>query len=95
MGRQEAFDIFRRDYEHNATIEENKQSLKQRYSEAKSLGQHVNESRQKISKSKSLCDDSVTISTFKCKAGHETREFESCPKNSSLGYQNGLLDTRK
>ena len=29
------------------------------------------------------------------KAGHETREFESCPKNSSLGYQNGLLDTRK
>ena len=28
-------------------------------------------------------------------AGHETREFESCPKNSSLGYQNGLLDTRK
>ena len=29
------------------------------------------------------------------KAGHETWEFESCLKNSSLGYQNGLLDTRK
>ncbi len=50
IGRQEAFDIFRRDYHQNATIEDNKVLLKQRYSEAKTLGQQVNESRQKISK---------------------------------------------
>ena len=51
IGRQEAFEIFRRDYEHNDAIEENKQVLKDRYAEAKSLGEVVNKSRAKISKS--------------------------------------------
>lgn len=50
VGRQEAFEIFRRDYYNNPTIEENKLNLKQRYAEAKSLGEGVNKSRQKISK---------------------------------------------
>ena len=49
VGRQEAFEIFRRDYEHNDAIEENKQELKQRYAEAKKLGEKVNKSRQHIS----------------------------------------------
>ncbi len=49
LGRQEAFEIFRRDYEHNDAIEENKKSLKQRYAEAKRLGEIVNQSRSKIS----------------------------------------------
>ena len=51
VGRQEAFEIFRRDYYNNPTIEGNKHDLKQRYAEAKSLGEAVNKSRQKISKS--------------------------------------------
>ena len=51
MGRQEAFEIFRRDYEHNQTINDNKQLLKDRYAEAKSLGEKVNHTRTKISKS--------------------------------------------
>ena len=49
MGRQEAFEIFRRDYHSNHKIEENKRILKQRYSEAKGLGEQVNASRTKIS----------------------------------------------
>lgn len=53
VGRQEAFEIFRRDYQHNDTIEENKQELKQRYTEAKALGEKVNKSRQKINHLKS------------------------------------------
>lgn len=48
VGRQEAFEIFRRDYYNNLTIEENKHNLKQRYAEAKSLGEGVNKSRQRI-----------------------------------------------
>lgn len=48
VGRKEAFETFRRDYPHNDTIEENKQTLKQRYAEAKRLGEKVNSSRQKI-----------------------------------------------
>ena len=51
VGRQEAFEIFRRDYDQNTTIEENKQTLKQRYAEAKTLGERVNKTRGKISKS--------------------------------------------
>ncbi len=50
MGRQEAFEIFRRDYHNNQTIEANKATLKQRYAEAKSLGETVNKARAKISK---------------------------------------------
>ena len=49
IGRQEAFEIFRRDYEHNDSIEDNKQELKERYAEAKSRGEIVNKSRAKIS----------------------------------------------
>ncbi|XP_077994037.1 kinesin-like protein KIF6 [Glandiceps talaboti] len=52
VGRQEAFEIFRRDYTQNMTIEDNKHLLKQRYSEAKSLGQQVNESRLRINQLK-------------------------------------------
>lgn len=48
VGRKEAFETFRRDYPYNGTIEENKQTLKQRYAEAKRLGEQVNSSRQKI-----------------------------------------------
>ena len=50
MGRQEAFEIFRRDYSQNSAIEQKKAALKERYVEAKHLGECVNSARQKISK---------------------------------------------
>ncbi|XP_013391269.1 kinesin-like protein KIF6 [Lingula anatina] len=53
VGRQEAFEIYRRDYEHNQTIEDNKSTLKARYAEAKSLGELVNKSRKQINHIKS------------------------------------------
>ncbi|XP_061480889.1 kinesin-like protein KIF6 isoform X3 [Rhineura floridana] len=48
LGHQEAFEIFKRDYADSITIEDNKQLLKQRFAEAKSLGEKVNEIRNKI-----------------------------------------------
>ncbi|XP_066467721.1 kinesin-like protein KIF6 [Tiliqua scincoides] len=48
IGRQEAFQIFKRDYANSITIEDNKQLLKQRFAEAKTLGEKVNEIRNKI-----------------------------------------------
>ncbi|XP_053161314.1 kinesin-like protein KIF6 isoform X4 [Hemicordylus capensis] len=48
LGRQEAFEIFKNDYADSITIEDNKQLLKQRFAEAKSLGERVNETRNKI-----------------------------------------------
>lgn len=49
MGRQEAFDIFRRDYEHNDEIDEQKSFLKKSYAEAKLLGEQINTARNKLS----------------------------------------------
>ncbi|XP_075719601.1 kinesin-like protein KIF6 [Rhinoderma darwinii] len=48
LGRQEAFEIFKRDYPDRVGIEDNKALLKQRFAEAKSLGEDVNEVRQRI-----------------------------------------------
>ncbi|XP_018610608.2 kinesin-like protein KIF6 isoform X1 [Scleropages formosus] len=52
MGRQEAFDIFRRDHEDNVTIDDNKALLKQRFAEAKALGEQVNGARNRINELK-------------------------------------------
>ncbi|CAH1780503.1 unnamed protein product, partial [Owenia fusiformis] len=52
MGRQEAFEIFRRDYPQNSAIDEHKRDLKSRYQEAKKLGEVVNKSRTKINEVK-------------------------------------------
>ncbi|XP_064621480.1 kinesin-like protein KIF6 [Lineus longissimus] len=52
LGRQEAFEIFRRDYNENQSIDGNKVLLKQRYGEAKTLGERVNKSRSNINKVK-------------------------------------------
>ncbi|XP_039770771.1 kinesin-like protein KIF6 isoform X2 [Ornithorhynchus anatinus] len=49
LGRQEAFEIFKRDHADSITIDDNKQLLKQRFAEAKALGENVNEARNKIS----------------------------------------------
>ena len=49
-GRQEAFDHFRRDNPLNHKLEEHKRILKQRYTEAKTLGEEINQSRNQISK---------------------------------------------
>jgi kinesin family protein 6/9 len=51
IGKQEAFEIFKRDYSENAAIEEQKKLLKKNYAEAKIMGESINVSRNKISKS--------------------------------------------
>ncbi|XP_010637181.1 kinesin-like protein KIF6 [Fukomys damarensis] len=48
FGRQQAFEIFKRDHADSVTIDDNKQILKQRFSEAKALGESINEARRKI-----------------------------------------------
>ncbi|XP_030801623.1 kinesin-like protein KIF6 [Camarhynchus parvulus] len=45
---QEAFEIFKQDHADSITIEDNKQLLKQRFDEAKCLGEKLNEVRNKI-----------------------------------------------
>ncbi|KAM4692828.1 kinesin-like protein KIF6 [Discoglossus pictus] len=52
LGRQEAFEIFKRDYPERVTVEDNKALLKQRYAEAKSLGEEVNRVRNRINQLK-------------------------------------------
>ncbi|NWU35781.1 KIF6 protein, partial [Hylia prasina] len=48
LGCQEAFEVFKRDHADSITIEDNKQLLKQRFDEAKCLGEKLNEARNKI-----------------------------------------------
>ncbi|XP_030355914.1 kinesin-like protein KIF6 isoform X2 [Strigops habroptila] len=45
---QEAFEVFKQDHADSVTIEDNKQLLKQRFAEAKCLGEKLNEVRNKI-----------------------------------------------
>ncbi|XP_070953202.1 kinesin-like protein KIF6 isoform X4 [Macaca nemestrina] len=54
LGRQEAFEIFKRDHADSVTIDDNKQILKQRFSEAKALGESINEARSKIGISENM-----------------------------------------
>ncbi|XP_055878484.1 kinesin-like protein KIF6 isoform X1 [Biomphalaria glabrata] len=54
LGRQEAFDIFMRDYRDREKIESNKQILKQRYGEAKAMGEQLNKSKQKMNHLKNI-----------------------------------------
>jgi kinesin family protein 6/9 len=49
MGKQEAFEIFKRDYQGNVEIEEQKRFLKNSYAEAKLLGELINTTRNKLS----------------------------------------------
>ncbi|XP_062475058.1 kinesin-like protein KIF6 isoform X7 [Pezoporus occidentalis] len=48
LGCQEAFEVFKRDHADSVTTEDNKQLLKQRFAEAKCLGEKLNEVRNKI-----------------------------------------------
>ncbi|NXK60862.1 KIF6 protein, partial [Sylvietta virens] len=48
LGCQEAFEVFQRDHADSITMEDNKQLLKQRFDEAKCLGEKLNEVRNKI-----------------------------------------------
>ncbi|XP_056151323.1 kinesin-like protein KIF6 [Lampris incognitus] len=52
LGKREAFEIFRRDHEDSLTIEDNKAVLKQRFAEAKALGEQVNMARTKVNELK-------------------------------------------
>uniref|UniRef100_A0A8C8Z3M3 Kinesin-like protein n=1 Tax=Prolemur simus TaxID=1328070 RepID=A0A8C8Z3M3_PROSS len=59
LGRQEAFEIFKRDHADSITIDDNKQILKQRFSEAKALGESINEARRKIGISENMAVPSM------------------------------------
>ncbi|KFP18261.1 Kinesin-like KIF6, partial [Egretta garzetta] len=48
LGCQEAFEVFKQDHADSITIEDNKQLLKQRFTEARCLGEKLNEVRNKI-----------------------------------------------
>ncbi|NXF67298.1 KIF6 protein, partial [Ciccaba nigrolineata] len=48
LGCQEAFEVFKRDHADSITIDDNNQLLKQRFAEAKCLGEKLNEVRNKI-----------------------------------------------
>nr|XP_009475900.1 PREDICTED: kinesin-like protein KIF6 [Pelecanus crispus] len=48
LGCREAFEVFKLDHADSVTIEDNKQLLKQRFTEAKCLGKKLNEVRNKI-----------------------------------------------
>uniref|UniRef100_A0A8B9G3D5 Kinesin-like protein n=1 Tax=Amazona collaria TaxID=241587 RepID=A0A8B9G3D5_9PSIT len=59
LGCQEAFEVFKRDHADSVTTEDSKQLLRQRFAEAKCLGEKMNEVRNKISEYilTSLCSD--------------------------------------
>uniref|UniRef100_A0A8C5U379 Kinesin-like protein n=1 Tax=Malurus cyaneus samueli TaxID=2593467 RepID=A0A8C5U379_9PASS len=59
LGCQEAFEVFKWDHADSITIEDNKELLKQRFDEAKCLGEQLNEMRNKISEyiRINLCSD--------------------------------------
>ncbi|XP_072189885.1 kinesin-like protein KIF6 [Excalfactoria chinensis] len=48
LGYQEAFEVFKQDHADSITIGDNEQLLKQRFAEAKCLGEKINEVRNKI-----------------------------------------------
>jgi hypothetical protein len=50
VGRQEAYEIFKRDYQGNHEIEDQKRFLKKSYAEAKLLGELINTTRNKMSR---------------------------------------------
>uniref|UniRef100_A0A8C3R5M6 Kinesin-like protein KIF6/9 C-terminal domain-containing protein n=1 Tax=Cyanoderma ruficeps TaxID=181631 RepID=A0A8C3R5M6_9PASS len=56
LGCQEAFEVFKRDHADSITIEDNKQLLKQRFDEAKCLGEKLNEVRNKINICWKICN---------------------------------------
>uniref|UniRef100_A0A8C0ICU5 Kinesin-like protein n=1 Tax=Bubo bubo TaxID=30461 RepID=A0A8C0ICU5_BUBBB len=56
LGSQEAFEVFKRDHADSITIDDNNQLLKQRFAEAKCLGEKLNEVRNKISEYILICN---------------------------------------
>ncbi|XP_073527819.1 kinesin-like protein KIF6 isoform X2 [Phyllobates terribilis] len=71
LGRQEAFEIFKRDYPDRIGIEDNKALLKHRFAEAKSLGRDMNDVRQRINH---------------LKAAVEQRRMQQAAQGVSSGY---------
>ena len=64
VGRQEAFDHFRRGNALNQKFEEHKRTLKQRYEDAKTLAEEINQFRNRISKPRSFSPVRVHFSVF-------------------------------
>ncbi|KAL5269965.1 hypothetical protein ACHWQZ_G003441 [Mnemiopsis leidyi] len=84
-GRQEAFDIFRRDYKNNATIEQNKSELKAKMKEAKQIGGLVNKSREKINSLKSSIEQRRIAMAVQGLVDSDAAEYD--PKEEELKRQ--------
>ncbi|KAJ1148073.1 hypothetical protein NDU88_000914 [Pleurodeles waltl] len=87
LGRQEAFEIFKRDYADSVTIEDNKQLLKQRFAEAKALGEKVNEARNKINQLKGEVEQRRMQKAALCVTGAATDVEEPDPVEEHLRSQ--------
>ncbi|XP_062863067.1 kinesin-like protein KIF6 isoform X2 [Trichomycterus rosablanca] len=75
MGRQEAFEIFRSEHEDYITIEDNKTILKQRFAEAKALGEQVNQARNRVNELKKQLEmRRMQIAAQGVIGSHETSE---------------------
>lgn len=70
-GRQEAFEIFKRDYRENHIIDENKRGLRNRYADAKKLGQQVNTAREAINAIKAKLEKLKIRKSLKAASGGE------------------------
>ncbi|XP_063683235.1 kinesin-like protein KIF6 [Bolinopsis microptera] len=81
-GRQEAFDIFRRDYKNNSAIEQNKSELKTKMKEAKQIGGLVNKSREKINSLKSSIEQRRIAMAVQGLVHSDVAEFD--PKEEEL-----------
>ncbi|KAM4625912.1 kinesin-like protein KIF6 [Polymixia lowei] len=87
IGKQEAFEIFKRDHEDCLTIEDNKALLKQRFAEAKALGEQVNEARNRVNDLKKQLEMRRIQRAAHGVTGNHTEEKEADPVEEDLRKQ--------
>uniref|UniRef100_A0A3B1J1R4 Kinesin-like protein KIF6/9 C-terminal domain-containing protein n=1 Tax=Astyanax mexicanus TaxID=7994 RepID=A0A3B1J1R4_ASTMX len=87
MGRQEAFEIFRRDHEDRLSIDDNKAILKQRFAEAKALGEQVNQARNRVSKSLTLPISTQSLSNRMLKSDPLEERLRSQIEEEKKSYK--------
>ncbi|CAF0834221.1 unnamed protein product [Brachionus calyciflorus] len=90
VGRQEAFEIFKRDYSGNEEIEEQKKFLKKSYTEAKMLGELINSARNKLNhlKTKSEQIYAKLEATNSLNDTRQNVEYESIRKTMEFEKEN-------
>ncbi|XP_015212225.2 kinesin-like protein KIF6 isoform X2 [Lepisosteus oculatus] len=87
LGRKEAFEIFRRDHEDRINIEDNKALLKQRFAEAKALGEQVNKARGRVNELKAQLEQRRTRRAAHGVTGGTADPAETDPVEEQLRAQ--------